>query len=223
MAQDGVLPLGERIDPRTTALVVVDVQNDFCHADGLIGGLGADVSAAQEIVPRLMLLVDRARTVGAAVIWLQLVNTELTTSAVADDQRRRTRPGTDLICRAGTWGAELYRVEPAEGEPIVTKRRYSGFVDTELELILRSRGISTLVLCGVATNVCVESTARDAYMRDYYVVVVDDCAAAYDPATHAAALRNVDHHFGLVVRSEEVFAAWSLLDGTGRRGHAPKS
>ena len=208
MAQTDVLPLAERIDPKTTALVVVDVQNDFCHGDGLIAGLGADVTAAQEMVPRLMLLVDRAREVGATVIWLQLVNAEYTTSVVAHDQRRRTRPGTDLICKAGSWGAELYRVEPVDGEPVVVKRRYSPFVDTEFELILRSRGIRTLVVTGVATNVCVESTARDAYMRDYYVVLVDDCSAAYDPAGHAATLRNVDDHFGLVVRSEEVFGAW---------------
>jgi ureidoacrylate peracid hydrolase len=208
MDHHGVMPLAERIDPKTTALVVVDVQNDFCHPDGLIGTLGADVGAVQEMVPRLMLLVDHARGAGAAVIWLRLVNSELTTSAVADEQRRRTRPGTDLICKAGSWGAELYRVEPAEGEPIVTKRRYSGFVDTELELILRSRGIKTLVLGGVATNVCVESTARDAYMRDYYVVLVDDCSATYSSAKHAAALGNIGDHFGLVARADEVFAVW---------------
>jgi ureidoacrylate peracid hydrolase len=209
MSEQPVLPLAERIDPKTTALVVVDVQNDFCHADGLIGKLGADMTSVQEMIPRLMLLVDAARGAGAPVIWLRLVNAEYTTSDVAHDQRRRTRPGTDLICKAGTWGAELYRVEPADGEPIIQKRRYSGFVDTELELILRSRGIKALVVTGVATNVCVESTARDAYMRDYYVVLVEDCSAAYDPARHTATLRNVDDHFGLVVRSDDVFAAWS--------------
>ena len=129
-------------------------------------------------------------------------------SEVAHEQRRRTRPGTDLICQAGSWGAEFYRVEPDADEPIVLKHRYSGFVDTNLELILRSRGIKTLVVTGVATNVCVESTARDAYMRDYYVVLVDDCSATYDPAKHAATLANIADHFGVVVRSDEIFDAW---------------
>ena len=208
MDERGGLPLAERIDPGTTVVLVVDVQNDFCHADGALARLGADTTAIQEMVPRLMLLVDAARGAGATIVWLQLLNTEYTTSEVAHEQRRRTRPGTEMICQVGSWGGELYRVEPAPGEPLVAKHRYSGFVDTELDLILRSRGIKTLVVTGVATNVCVESTARDAYMRDYYVVLVDDCTAAYSPAKHAATLENIGDHFGLIAPFVDVVEAW---------------
>ncbi len=200
--------LADRLAPATTALVVVDVQNDFCHADGQIARLGASVADVQAMIPRLLHLVDAARGAGAPVIWLKLVNSEWTTSPAAHEQRERTRPGTDLICSRGTWGAEFFRVEPAEGEPIVEKHRYSPFVGTNFELILCSQGITTLVVAGVATNVCVESTVRDAYMRDFHVVLVDDCSATYDPAKHAATLANISGHFGLVVRSDEVFTAW---------------
>ena len=208
MIESRVLPLPDKIDPKTTALVVVDVQNDFCHSDSPHAKLGHDVSAAQAMVPRLMLLVDAARGAGATVIWVKTTHGEHDTSAVQWEQRHRTRPGTDMLCRPGTWGAEFYRVEPEASEPIVVKHRYSAFVNTDLELILRSRGIRTVVITGVATNVCVESTARDAFMRDFYVVFVDDCSAAYDPAQHAATLRNIESLFGQVVQSAEVFEAW---------------
>lgn len=206
------LSLAERIDPKTTALVVVDVQNDYCHADSpMVTKAGLDVGAAQAMLPRLLHLVDAARAAGALVIWVRMVRTEFTRSEVEREQRERVRPGAADICREGTWGAEFYRVEPAEGEPIVNKARYSGFVDTGLELILRSRGITTLVFAGVATNVCVESTARDAFMRDYYVVLVEDCSAAYFPDLHAAALRNIELHFGLVITAADVFETWQPL------------
>ena len=132
------------------------------------------------------------------------------------EQWMRKRPNAQLICLEGSWGAEFYRVEPEAGEPVVIKHRYSAFVDTDLELILRSRGIKTLVLCGVASNVCVESTARDGYMRDYYIVLVDDCSAAYDPAKHAATLSNIAHHFGVVVTADEVIDAWQRVPAVAR-------
>ena len=200
--------LAERIDPRTTALVVVDAQNDFCHGDGALAKIGSDVSAAQGMIPRLLLLVDAARGAGAMVIWVKMVRGPHTISEVEREHRAHMRPGAPLVCLEGSWGGEFYRVEPAEGEPIVQKHRYSAFVDTDLPLILRTHDIKTLIMTGVATNVCVESTARDAYMRDYHIVLVDDCSAAYSPPKHAAALTNIADQFGYVVRSADIFEAW---------------
>jgi ureidoacrylate peracid hydrolase len=211
--------LAERIEPSTTALVVVDVQNDFCHQDSpLCRQAGMDMSAAQAMVPRLLQLVDAARGAGATVVWIRTIHQEYTTSWVALEQRQRTRPQVDPICRPDHWGSEFYRVEPEAGEPIVIKHRYSAFVDTDLELILRSRGIRSVIMTGVATNVCVESTARDAYMRDYRVVFVDDCSATYDAAKHAATLRNMNDHFGQVVQSSDLFAAWRTPETADSHG-----
>jgi len=201
--------LADKVEPKTTSLLVVDVQNDFCHSDGALAQRGSDPTAAQEMIRNLLLLVDAARGAGATIVWIRMVRNEYTISEAEREQRVRTRPGTTaLVCLEGSWGGEFYRVEPEAGEVIVSKHRYSGFVNTDLDLILRSRGIKTVVLSGVASNVCVESTARDAYMRDYMVVFVDDCSAAYDQALHAGTLRNISEQFGQVVQSAEIFDAW---------------
>jgi len=211
MPEPTTLSLAERIDPKTTAVIVVDVQNDFCHSDSPLARAGNDMSAAQEMVPRLLQLIDAARGVGTTIIWVKVLHFEYTTSPVGTEHRQRTRPSAQLICQEGTFGAEFYRVEPEPGEPIVVKHRYSAFVDTDLQLILRSRGITSLILTGVATNVCVESTARDAYMRDYYVTFVEDCSATYDQAKHDATLRNMADHFGVVVTADQVVEAWQRM------------
>jgi ureidoacrylate peracid hydrolase len=211
MPETAALSLAERIDPKRTAVVVVDVQNDFCHSDSPLAKIGMDVSAAQEMVPRLLQLIDAARGAGATIVWIKMVTNENTVSAAMTEHRTRTRPNAQLICVEGSWGTEFYRVEPEPGEPIVVKHRYSAFVDTDLQLILRSRGITSLILTGVATNVCVESTARDAYMRDYYVTFVDDCSAAYDQAKHDVTLRNMADYFGVVVKADEVAEAWQRV------------
>jgi ureidoacrylate peracid hydrolase len=211
MSEFVVMSLAERVDPQTTALIVVDVQNDFCHGDSPLAKAGNDMSAAQDMVPNLLNLVDAARGAGTTIVWVKMLHAEYTTSPANTEHRMRTRPTTALICQEGTFGIEFYRVEPEAGEPIVVKHRYSAFVDTDLQLILRSRGITSLILTGVATNVCVESTARDGYMKDYFITFVSDCSATYDQAKHAATLRNMADHFGVVTTSDEIMEAWQRV------------
>ncbi|GAC1325054.1 MAG: cysteine hydrolase [Chloroflexota bacterium] len=210
------LSLAERIDPATTAVIVVDVQNDFCDSNSPLAKFGMDLSAAQRMVPRLLHLIDAARGAGTTIVWVKMIQTDYTFSPVAHEQRLRTRPNSQMICVEGSWGADFYRVENEPGEPVILKHRYSAFVDTDLELILRSRGIKSVILTGVATNVCVESTARDAYMRDYYVTFVDDCSAAYDADKHAATLRNMDDHFGVVTTSDAIMETWQHASALAR-------
>jgi len=91
---------------------------------------------------------------------------------------------------------------------IVSKHRYGAFEGTDLDLVLRSRGIRTVIMTGVATNVCVETTARQAFLKDYYVVFASDCSATFSQAAHDATLHNIDQFFGEVVTSEQIMACW---------------
>ncbi len=97
---------------------------------------------------------------------------------------------------------------PLPGEFVVRKHRYSAFVSTDLNLTLKSRDIRTLIMTGVSTNVCVESTARDGFMRDYYVVLLKDCTAASSEEDYNGTLRNIARFFGEVTDSSDVLRCW---------------
>lgn len=198
-----------------TALVVVDVQNDFCAPGGYYGRTGADVGAIHDAVSRLQGLLEAARSGGVMVVFVRAVYDDVFLSPVQKERHRRRFGEVMPCCVSGTWGAEFFEVHPRPNELIVDKHRYSAFVGTELDLVLRAQGIKTLVLAGVATNVCVDSTARDAYMRDYYVVVVDDCTAARTDAFHRSALANIELAFGAVVNSQAVAGAWTPAPAAG--------
>src|SRR3954468_128168 len=151
--------LKEKVDPAVAALVIVDVQNDYCHDDGALAKAGRDVRAIRTIVPHLHRLLQEARAVGLPVIHVRMANTALTKSPAYREHRIR-RSGTDSnVCEEGTWGAEFYQVEPDRGEPVVTKHRYSAFIDTNLATLLDTSGTRTIILAGVTSDVCVESTA----------------------------------------------------------------
>jgi ureidoacrylate peracid hydrolase len=113
-------------------------------------------------------------------------------------------------CLKGTWGADFYGIDAQPGEEIVIKHRYGGFTGTNLDLLLRSHGIKTVILTGAATNVCVESTARETYMHDYYLVFVSDCTATMSTEAHDYTLKMIDQYFGQVASMDEIIAAWGV-------------
>ena len=112
----------------------------------------------------------------------------------------------------GHVGAEFYDgIAPLPSERVVIKHRYSAFINTDLNTVLKARNIQSVLVCGVATNVCVETTARDAYMFDYYVTMIEDCSAAYEAKLHLGTLENMRRHFGMVASSSEIIDAWRDL------------
>jgi ureidoacrylate peracid hydrolase len=200
--------LEEKAAPGHTALLIVDVQNDFCSDDGAFARLGRDLSRIQNMLTALERLLAAAREAGVTVIFLRYAQTPVTESPVHLEQRSRGR--SDIAyCQEGTPGADFYRIGPQPGEIVVTKHRYSGFIGTDLDLILRSRGIRTLVMTGVATNGCVEATARDGFMHDYYIVFTSDGAACYSAELHNATLTNILDAYGVVASCDEMAALWA--------------
>jgi ureidoacrylate peracid hydrolase len=209
--------VAEKVEPSHTALLIVDVQRDFCAPDGVFFQLGRDLKRIDSMLPHLQLLAASARQAGVMLVFLRYTQTPLTESEVHLEQRSRGRADIPY-CREGSPGAEFYAVLPEQGDAVVTKHRYSGFINTDLDVILRSRGIRTLVMTGVATNGCVEATARDGFMHDYYIVFVDDCAATYFGEMHQATLTNIRDASGVVVNGQELSSIWAdALGGTAAR------
>ena len=202
--------LKDRCDPRYAALIVVDVQNDFVSPEGSAGKRGDDVGAAIAMIPNLTRLIDQARKVGLTIVYIRTTHSEWTDTA---SWIYRTSQKSGLsTCREGTWGADFYDgIAPLPSERVVIKHRYSAFINTDLNTVLKARGIQSILVCGVATNVCVETTARDGYMYDYYVTMIDDCSAAYDAKLHMSTLENIRRHFGLVASSHQIIETWSGL------------
>jgi ureidoacrylate peracid hydrolase len=206
--------LNEKVLPQHCALLLVDVQNDFAADGGAMHREGRDVSMAQAMVPRLGRLLEVARAAKVRVVWIRNVyNTgpNWYLSEVWLEQARRRRNGAYIdypVCEPNEWNGDFYQIRPKPDEVVVTKHRYGAFESTDLDLVLRSQGVRTVIMTGIATNVCVETTARQAFLRDYYVVFVSDCTATYSQAQHEATLFNIDQFFGQVVTSQEVMACW---------------
>ena len=194
------------MNPDQSALVVVDVQNDYCDDQGAFGRNGAELQPVQAAAERIVHLVDAARRAGVPVVWVKTHHDKWTNSPMW--LSRKARKGM-AICVPDSWGAEFYRVEPAADEVVVVKHRYSGFVGSRLPIVLRTLARPTLIFCGVTTNVCVESTLRDAFMRDYDTVLAEDCAAAFTEREHDAAVHNVRTYFGRVADSATIAGLWS--------------
>lgn len=206
MTGDQMVRLVARLAPRSTALVVVDPQNDFCDP--------VRSPTAAGIVPQLRALISDARRASVQVVFAQVVHNDSSDSAVWRS-RFELRPERASVALAGTRGADFHAdLRPEPGDLVIVKHRYSAFIGTPLERMLRARSIQTLVFAGVATNVCVESTARDAFQRDFYVVLVSDCTATNSAALQAATEENVRRHFGMVAFADEVVRAWQAMDET---------
>jgi ureidoacrylate peracid hydrolase len=200
--------LEQKVARENTALLVIDVQNDFVAEGGFFHKVGADVNAIQrQTIPPLLRLIDEARRAGVLVVFIQAIYDDRYQSAPMRERNQRTKRNLPR-CLTGSWGADFFAVRPRPGEPVVTKHRYSGMINTNLDALLQERGIRSLLLTGVATDTCVESTARDAYFMDYYVTLVADCCGAASERDHRVALERFDRDYGSVVTSADVIGVW---------------
>lgn len=192
------------MSPTRTALLIVDVQNDFCHEDGAFSiHRKVDLTHARNAVSALLLFAEGVRKLGIPILFVRTVHSEWTDSP-SWLGRMKGNAEEMHICVPGSWGGEFYRIAPAKSDCVIVKHRYSGFFGTDLDLVLRSRGIETLLIGGLVTNVCVESTVRDAFNRDYNIILVEDCCGAFDVREHEAAVHNIAAYFGGVAESNTV-------------------
>ncbi len=208
--------LDELVDARHTALVVVDMQNDFCKPGWAFDRLGINLSMYPPMLPRLSRLLTGARDAGVPVIYIQMTTLPGRSSDSPAQLRFNMRLHLAshqlteplLYTVEGTLGqAIISELEPQPGDLVVHKYRSSGFWGTNLDMLLRSNHIETVIITGCTTEGCVESTARDALFNDYYVVIPEDCVASDDPHQHDASLFLMRHRFD-VVASDDILAIW---------------
>jgi len=187
----------------TTALLVVDLQNAFCRPEGSFVRRGLAIEGIERVVERCRRLVDHATRAGWPVVYTRLAYQPDYRDAgllVANQPAIRALGGY----ADGSFDAAIVDALPTAGDStiVLRKTRYDPFCGTDLEGELRRRGVGDLVVCGVTTNVCVESTVRRAHDLDFPVRIVEDAMASYDAALHRASIETMARHFATRVDSE---------------------
>ncbi len=223
-----LINLVEKVNPAHTALVLVDIQNDFYSEGGYTDSMHYKTGAMPRmpsIIPQLQQFVERVRKTQTRRVFIQLLYDEKTFSGpeLAVRERRLrllsdrlTGPEREALrqkagafpCKVGTWGADFVEgISPTGDDFVVTKSKYSAFMGTNLDSLLRSLDIRTLVLCGGASNMCLGTTAYDGFMLGYYVVLLGDLSTGWHDF-HETVLANIDHNFGEVVSSANLLEIW---------------
>jgi ureidoacrylate peracid hydrolase len=211
------VPEPVEIDPSRTALVVVDMQNAFGSKGGMFDKAGIDISGIQEAVRPTAAAVEAARRAGIKVVWIKMGFQADLSDLGAEDV-----PNGFLLLHLGVkdgvlardeWGTDIVEeLTPEDGEPVIYKTRFSAFYRTDLDELLRSYGAKHLIITGCTTSICVESTIRDAFFRDYHCILLEDCAAEpmgrnLSRSNHEATVLLVERIFGSVSNSSDFINA----------------
>ncbi|WP_298400908.1 pyrimidine utilization protein B [Sphingobium sp.] len=216
-----------RVDPASSAVIVIDMQNAYASPGGYVDLAGFDISGAAGVIGRIAQVLDVARGAGMPVVYLQNGwdadyveaggpgSPNWHKSNALKTMRARPELKGQLLARGG-WDYELVdALAPQRGDIRVHKTRYSAFFNSQLDSVLRARGVRTLIFVGIASNVCVESTLRDAFHLEYFSVMLDDATHHLGPDfVHQATLYNVEKFFGWVS---------NVADFCGSVGQSPQS
>jgi len=193
------------------ALIVIDMQNGFCDPDGFMNKIGLDYTTSAGAIEPISRLLTAARRASVPIFFTRYsLNADYSDAGLLLELFPAIKDAGGMI--RGTWDADIVEaLAPRDGEHVIDKTRYSAFYGTDLERQLGELGVDSLIVCGVTTNICVESTVRDAFFRDIRVIVPSDGTAAVTPELHEGALRDFEYGFGQVATVAELEAALASL------------
>ena len=200
------------MDIEHAALIIIDMQNDFIHPDGFVRkssqGIGLEEDALERLqapIPQIKQLTQKFRSTGRNVIYVYTAWLPDYSDIALPLRKMGPKAKEHGALVIGSWGAQIIdELTPDKGDLMLMKKAYGAFFQTSLDRTLRNRKITTLLFTGVATNYCVETTAREAVSYGYDIILIKDGCATFDPAGHEATLKVISMGFGEVMSAEEV-------------------
>jgi ureidoacrylate peracid hydrolase len=213
-------PESIEIDCERAAMLIIDMQNAFVKPGGYLDIAGKDLTAVTKIIQPCREIIQKARTQGIMIIFVAMVDKQDMVDAGPHGSPHVLKSGAmrllsqnphnkDKFYLEGTWGAEIIEeLRPDAEDYVLKKQKYNAFMGTNLEDILKSRGVRFLLFVGTATNICVESTIRHAFFLDYFPILVSDAVSHLGPnVVHEATIYNVQSNFGWVTDSKRLLRA----------------
>lgn len=209
-------PQSLEIDRQRTAVIVIDMENAFVSTGGMWDLRGLDISGGQKVIGPIRKVISAVRGKVAKIVYVRAAySPDLREGGGSNSPNwykgllttyREHPEWQDKLLTRGTWGADIVKeLQPEEGDIVVEKQRYSAFCKTNLDMILRTYNIKYLLFLGVATNICVEASIRDAYDLDYFPILVSDAVAGVGPPfVQEATIYNITFCFGWVTTSESI-------------------
>ena len=219
-------PYDGRLNPAATALLVIDLQVDFLSQDGYFARKGYDPAPLRAILPAVNSVIEAARRAGCLIVHTRQGYRSDLADMTAYERWRRQRAGldgTNVLVRSSPGHAIVQEIAVAPDDIIVDKTANGAFTYTDLELVLRARGITHLLFSGCTTDVCVHSTLREAADRNFQCLLIEDACASGDAYAHAAAVHMVtveDGVFGVVAKAADVVTACTQMAHERRRARS---
>lgn len=200
----------ELLDLKKSALLVIDLQNGFCHKDGNLGQSGVDTDRLSSVVSPLKKVIERCNEVGMPVLWTVQEHFEKDARRARKRLPSHTSKRKNITALAGTWDAAI--VDELKGlitnpSYVIRKHRFGAFYETRLNVLLEMLGVESLFITGLTTNACVDTSFREAYLRDFDVVGIDDCISGVNPEWEEPAKKVWQQYLGITVGSSN-FLQW---------------
>jgi len=210
-----LLTLEEVVNPKHTALIVVDMQNDFVHGRGKTQpSQGNPLNPMEEMTPHLLTFIKICRKVSVPVFWIVTYHgRDIDLPAY---KARMARRGEGPICIEGTKGAEIIsELGPQKEERVFVKHGYDGFTGNDLDICLKNKEIVSLIMSGTATNTCVDATLKHGFHLGYYIVVGSDITSTLTEGAQDMYLKSFSRHYALIATSKEVANIWGIESDQG--------
>ncbi len=203
------MDLLNHLDIRKSALVIIDLQNAFCHKEGTLGKSGLDTDRLSSVVEPLRKVITRCHEVDIPVLWTVQEHFERDKRRARKKLPSHTSKRKQVSALAGSWDAEIIdELKDLVGDPtmIIRKHRFGGFYETRLDIVLEQLGVDHLFVAGLTTNACVETTIREAYLRDYDVIGINECISGVNEDWEESAKKVWRQYFGITCTTKDLMS-----------------